>query len=81
MKTPDITPAQIISAVLFVVGQLVAFGLLSQGDGQLAASIATTVVPVVWTISDMLIRRSRAANLTAILVSRQPENQPLPEPV
>lgn len=71
METPNITPAQLLSFVTVVVGQLVAWGLLSAGNGSLAVSIATTVVPAVWMIADMFIRRARANNVESILRTRE----------
>lgn len=64
MKTPDVTPAQILAMVTFVAGQLVAFGLLDARREQLVISIASTAIAAAWKIADAVIRNGRAHALS-----------------
>lgn len=61
MKTPDITPAQIVALVKSVLILLAAFGL-ALTDKQLDAILALValVVPVALVIADAVIRKGRA---------------------
>lgn len=60
LKTPDITPAQVIAAITFIVAQIVARGLMDNETGQLVVQIAGAVVPVAWMVADAIIRHGRA---------------------
>lgn len=60
MKTPDITPAQILAVIAFGLTQLVAYGLIDGTVQQAALSAAGTIVPAIWALADAFIRRSRA---------------------
>lgn len=60
MKTPDITPAQIVALVQAVISVLVSFSV-PISDAQSAALIGlTTVVASVLIVGDAAIRRGRA---------------------
>lgn len=78
METPNITQAQLYSAIVAVLGQLVAWGLVSNDNGQLAISGAATVLPAIWTLADLFIRRARANNAGAILSARELYGPPAP---
>lgn len=60
LRTPDITPAQVLALVVFIVSQLVAYGVLTTHGAQLAVSIAGTVIAATWKIADAIIRHGRA---------------------
>lgn len=60
LKTPDITPAQVLALVTFIAGQLVAYGVLSSTTSQLVVSIGATAIAAVWKIADAVIRHGRA---------------------
>jgi hypothetical protein len=67
MATPDITPAQIISALVALLGAVVVLFKLDLSDAQRAAAttIIGTLVPLVWVLGDALIRRARAQHAAA----------------
>lgn len=65
LSTPDVTPVQIVSLLTFIVGQVVAYGLISSSTGQLVASIVSAVVPIGFTIADAIIRHGRAHAVAA----------------
>lgn len=60
LKTPDITPAQVSAIAVFVIAQLVAYGVLTTHGAQLAVSITGTVIAATWKIADAIIRHGRA---------------------
>lgn len=60
MKTPDLTPAQLVAAVTTVVGLLVSQGLVDNGTEKLIGGIASTLIPLVWIVADAIIRHGRA---------------------
>lgn len=64
MKTPNITPAQILGLVTALGGQAVAFGLLDGQQEQLVVSAVTAAVGIAVKLADAIIRhgRSRALN-------------------
>jgi hypothetical protein len=64
LKTPDITPAQIIAVVGAVVGVLVAGGLPMSQDLQDAIIRLVTVVAPILIIGDSVIRHGRATGNT-----------------
>jgi len=57
---PDITPAQVTSVVGWVVGQLVAYGLLDTRYSQIVLSAGVTVAVFGLTWADAHIRHGRA---------------------
>lgn len=60
LKTPDITPAQVLSVLAAVAAQAIAYGALSPHTGQFLVSIAGLIVPFTWTAADAIIRHGRA---------------------
>ena len=58
--TPDITAGQIGALMVFIAGQGVAYGLISDHAAQLVVSIGSIVVAAVWKIADAYLRGSRA---------------------
>lgn len=65
MKTPDITPAQVLAVVTFFIGQLVAYGAIDGTVQQSALSAAATVIPAVFALADAMIRGKRNDRLAA----------------
>jgi hypothetical protein len=65
LKSPDITPAQVLAIVKFAVTEAVAFGLLQQGTGQDIVAIAGIVLPSVLLAVDSKIRGHRAQVVAA----------------
>ena len=59
-RTPDLTPAQLLSGALGILGLLVTQGLISNQQEKLIGGIASIVVPVVWQIADAIIRHGRS---------------------
>lgn len=59
-RTPDITAAQLVAAVGWIVAQLVAYGYLDIRYQQLAVSIGSTALAVAWHFADSHLRAARA---------------------
>jgi len=73
MKLPDITPAQILAVITFVLTQAVAYGLIDGTVQQAALSAAGTVVPAIWTFADALLRGKRnEAHATMVAAGKIP---------
>lgn len=64
-KTPDITPAQVVAVLGSIVGQLVAFGLLTTERSQMIVGLASIVVPFGWLVADAIIRHGRSRAMTS----------------
>lgn len=62
MKTPDISPAQIVSSVAALAAALVVLFKLNISAEQQAAFVTAigVVVPVGWQVADAVIRHGRA---------------------
>ena len=63
LKTPDITQAQLLAALQWVVGQAVIMGLVDNDTSTLVLQIGNTAVSAVWVIADALIRNGRSRAL------------------
>jgi hypothetical protein len=65
MKTPDLTPAQIVSYLTAIASGLIALFALDLSDGQKAAVIGLigATVPLAYGIADAIIRHGRATGL------------------
>jgi hypothetical protein len=61
---PDITPAQIVSTILAVLGLLVTQGLVTNHTEKLIGGLASILVPVAWQIADLRRFRSIRASAT-----------------
>lgn len=66
MTTPSITPAQVLSSVVAVLGLLVTQGLIDNGAEKLIGGLASIVIPAAWQLADAVIRHGRAHNIEAI---------------
>lgn len=80
METPDITPVQVRALVLAVVAVLSGVGI-GVGTDLSEAVIAAlngglVFLSAVWTLADMVIRKARAQNASAILSTRSIYGQP-----
>jgi hypothetical protein len=64
MKTPDITPVQVVSTILAVVGLLVTQGLVTNNTGKVIGGLASILIPFVWQLADAIIRSGRAKALS-----------------
>jgi hypothetical protein len=73
---PDITPAQIVSTILAVLGLLVTQGLVTNHTEKLIGGLASILVPVAWQIADAIIRHGRAK-----IAAAQIANGPTPIPI
>ncbi len=58
--TPDITMAQVAAALTAIITQVVAWGWISDTQGQQLVSIAGLVLPPALVIADAVIRHGRA---------------------
>lgn len=56
---PDITPAQLLAALTWVVAQAVAFGWLDGKSSQVILAVGATVLAAAWKIADAIIRNGR----------------------
>lgn len=56
---PDVTPAQILALVTFVVSQVVAWGFVSNVAGQRLISVGGILVPIAWKLADAYLRGQR----------------------
>ena len=59
-KMPDITPAQALAVATWVVAQAVAWGWVTDSQGQILISAGATIVAAAWKIADSLLRGKRA---------------------
>lgn len=64
-----ISPAQIVAAISFIVGQAVAYGLLTSQQEQLIVSLATIVLPGILMIADAIIHHAYARIQVATIAS------------
>lgn len=62
---PDLTPAQLVSALAWAVSQAVAYGWLDTVRSQLVLSIGATVITAGWHIADAIIRNGRSQVVAA----------------
>ncbi len=67
LKTPDITQAQIAAAAAWVVGQLVAMGVVDNDTAQWMLQASVSFIAFGWILGDAIIRqgRAKAAGLAA----------------
>lgn len=80
MKTPDLTPAQVIAFLGALAGALIVLFKLNLTAEQQAAltTIIATVVPFGWIVADSIIRHGRAGaaaaqhNLAAAQIAAAP---------
>jgi hypothetical protein len=69
MNLPDVTAAQVLAVIAFVVAQLVAYGVIDGTVQQAVLSAAGTVVPAFWALADSIIRHGRNNARAAIIVA------------
>jgi hypothetical protein len=69
---PDITPAQVTSVVAWIVGQLVAYGVLDTRYSQIVFSAGVTVAVFALTWADAHIRNGRAKALAVKATAPEP---------
>lgn len=62
---PDVTPAQVLAFVQWIVAQAVAYGYLDTRFSQIVLSAASTIVAFGWTWADAHIRHGRAQAVAA----------------
>lgn len=61
---PNVTPAQIVAIVGWIVAQLIAYGVLDIRYQQVALSIGATLLAGALKIADAIIRHGRSRALT-----------------
>jgi len=59
-STPDVTAAQIGAVLMFVTGQAVAWGWITNEKAQVLVSAGSIVIAAVWKLADALLRGARA---------------------
>ena len=57
---PDITPGQVGALLTFAVTQIVAWGWVTNDQGQVLISAGGVIVAAAWKIADALLRGARA---------------------
>ncbi|MBA2724516.1 MAG: hypothetical protein H0U53_00870 [Actinobacteria bacterium] len=82
METPNVTQIQILALVTSVLGLVVALGLIDNDQSQLILGVASTALPIVFTVADMFIRTTRAKNADAIARAKlaAPQTEKLADP-
>lgn len=62
MKSPDLTPAQLVAGLGALVAALVVLFKLNVSDAQQAALLTAlgVIVPVAWQVADAIVRHGRA---------------------
>lgn len=78
MKTPDLTPAQLISSLAALVGLFVSQGLVSNDKAKLIGGVASIVIPAVWQLADAVIRQGRARAHAAVLIAQAGATRAVP---
>lgn len=58
-KRPDITPAQLLAALTWVLSQAVAFGWLDSQHSQTYLSIGASIISAGWMVGDAVLRGLR----------------------
>jgi hypothetical protein len=69
---PDLTPAQLVAALTWVVSQAVAFKVLDTQTSQLVLSVGSTAIVAAWKIADAIIRNGRAKALAVKATAPEP---------
>lgn len=62
---PDVTPAQLVAALGWIVAQAVAWGWITDTDAQLVVSVGATVIASVWKLADAYLRGKRVTAIAA----------------
>lgn len=78
MTTPNVTPAQIISTILAVVGLFATQGLISNDTEKVIGGLAAILIPVAWQLADAIIRHGRSRALTPVATPALPPPPPSP---
>lgn len=84
LKTPDLTPAQIVAQLPVIVGALVAFGFVDDDTAQALVAGLGGVITSVWILADAIIRNGRSHAVAAavaqpagpVVVNTQPAIEP-----
>jgi uncharacterized membrane protein len=63
VKSPDITPAQVIAVITSLVGLFVSQGFIDNNLSQLIVGVASIIVPFGWLVADAMIRHGRSRAL------------------
>lgn len=63
IQMPNITQAQIFSALQFALGQLLIMGLVNDTQAALIAQIGNATISFAWIIGDAIIRHGRSRAL------------------
>jgi hypothetical protein len=70
LKTPDLTPAQIIAGIATVLTQLVAVKWIDGATAKTITSLAGIVIPGVWMFADAIIRHGRSKAAATVKVAK-----------
>lgn len=69
LKTPDITPAQIVATTIAVVTELFNAALISGRVEQLVIGLAGILIPFAWILADAIIRHGRSRHAAGVPTS------------
>ena len=70
---PDITKAQVLAAVSWVVAQVVALGWIDNNTGAIIVQASSTLISMVWIIGDAYLRGKRNEARASMVVAGHPD--------
>lgn len=71
IKMPDITQAQILAALTWIIAQVVSWGWIDNNAGQKLLAATSSLVALGWMIADSYLRGSRVkAHATALAAGK-----------
>jgi hypothetical protein len=70
LKMPDITQAQILAAIQWVIAQLVSWTWINNDTGQIVISASSSFVSFAWIVADAFLRGKRNEHAAALAFAR-----------
>lgn len=78
-KRPDITQAQVLAVLTWIIGQGIAYGVIDSRDAQLTLSAGATLLAIGWKVADAYLRGERN-KADAVITATTPEIPEMPLP-
>lgn len=69
-KKPGVTQAQVVAALTAGVSEVVAFGFMGHGTGQLAVAVGGVVIGAAWQIADAIHQHGHSTGVGAELAKK-----------
>jgi len=66
---PDITQAQVLAVITFIVAQLVSYGVIDGTLQQAVLSAVGAILPALWILGDALLRGKRVEAKAAVVAA------------